>query len=422
MNSTKQRARRPWRTIVAPIATAAVACAVLAIGAGLPASASAGSGRPAVAQRLTVAQRATAAAPSAAVPAVPRYYVALNNPHVATARDQVVVGDTLTGKRLAAVSPPKGSTFGGVTGAADDRSFVLDVRQFPWSSTWFAVTPRTWYLLKIAPGTAHPTRLTKLRIPATPNGAQVDGMALSPNGREFAVMYQPNAWGPAPGPVTLRIYSMATGKTVHTWVGPAPSPSGPGDYLFGQYLYLDDNATLSWASDGRSLAFVYGAGLITDTTVRTLTLASAGHGLLADSRLVLGFKPGSAPDCTSLMVTANGRSVVCGAALAAGSGSTGGCSSATGLARPGIAEYSAATGRLTGVLYRYTGTCIAGQADVLWASPSGGTVLGYLGITRQSSGRSPVGKYQVGVFAHDAFRPLPIRLAGGTPSPATIAF
>ena len=103
MNSTKQRARRPWQTIVA-FATAAVACAVLAIGAGLPASASADpAGRP-------PSQRATAAAPSAAVPAVPRYYVALNNPHVATARDQVVVGDTLTGKRLAAVSPPKGST------------------------------------------------------------------------------------------------------------------------------------------------------------------------------------------------------------------------------------------------------------------------------------------------------------------------
>ena len=203
-----------------------------------------------------------------------------------------------------------------MTGAADDRSFVLDVRQFPWSSTWFAVTPRTWYLLKIAPGTAHPTRLTKLRIPATPNGAQVDGMALSPNGREFAVMYQPNAMA-GPGPVTLRIYSMATGKTVHTWVGPAPSPSGPGDYLFGQYLYLDDNATLSWASDGRSLAFVYGAGLITDTTVRTLKLASSGHGLLSGSKLVLGLKPGSAPDCSSLMVTANGRTVVCGAALGA---------------------------------------------------------------------------------------------------------
>ena len=334
----------------------------------------------------------------------------------------MVVGDTLTGKRLATVSPPKGGTFGGVTAAGDDRTFVLDVRQFPWSNTWFAVTPRTWYLLKIAPGTAHPTRLTKLRIPATPNGAQVDGMALSPDGSELAVMYQPSAMGPAPGPVTLRIYSVATGKVVHTWVGPTPNPHGLGVYLFGQYLYLDDNGTLSWTSDGRSLAFVYGVGLITDTTVRVLKLASSGHGLLSGSKLVLDLPSGSAPTCGSLMLTADGRTVVCGAALPAGPGSTGGCSAATGLARPGIAEYSTATGRMSGVLYQYTGTCIAGEADVLWASPSGGAVLGYLGITQQLKQPSPLGKYQVGIFSGGTFKPLPIKLAGGTPSAATIAF
>ena len=359
---------------------------------------------------------------SAAVPAVPRYYVALNNPHVATSRDQVVVGDTLTGKRLATVSPPKGGTFGGVTGAADDRTFVLDVRQFPWSNTWFAVTPRTWYLLKIAPGTAHPTRLTKLRIPATPNGAQVDGMALSPNGSELAVMYQPDAMGPAPGPVTLRIYSVATGKVVHTWVGPTPNPNGLGDYLFGQYLYLDDNATLSWTSDGRSLAFVYGPGLIADTTVRTLKLTNAGHGLLSGSKLVLDLRSGGVPDCGSLLLTADGGTVVCGAALPTGSGSAGGCSAATGLSRPGMAEYSTATGRLTRVLYQYTGACVAGRADALWASPSGDTVIGYLGITQQLKRPSPVGKYQVGIFTGGRFTPLPIKLAGGTPTAATIAF
>jgi hypothetical protein len=418
MNSPAHVARRPWRAVVAATATAAVVGTALAIGAGLPASASVALGRPAA----TVAQRSTTAEHSAAVPAVPRYYVALNNPHSATSRDQVVVGETLTGKRLATVSPPKDGTFGGVSAAANDRTFVLDVRQFPWSNTWFAVTPRTWYLLKIAPGTAHPTRLAKLRIPATPNGAQVDGMALSPNGSEFAVMYQPDAWGPAPGSVTLRIFSVATGKVVHTWVGPKPNPKGPGDYIFGQSLYLDDNATLSWTANGRSLAFVYGAGLITDTTVRTLQVTGSGHGLLADSRLVLDLKPASAPDCTSLMVTANGRTVVCGAALVAGPASKGGCSAAPGLARPGMAEYSTATGRLTGVLYQYTGTCMAGQADVMWASPSGGTVLGYLGITQKVTRPSPVGKYQVGLFTGGMFKPLPIKLAGRAPSAATIAF
>jgi hypothetical protein len=288
------------------------------------------------------------------------------------------------------------------TGQGQD---LISDSELVWSprSHRFAVTPRTWYLLKIAPGAAHPTRLTKLRIPATPNWAQVDGMALSPDGSELAVMYQPNAMGPAPGPVTLRIYSVATGKVVHTWAGPTPNPNGLGVYLFGQYLHLDDNATLSWTSDGRSLAFVYGAGLITDTTVRVLKLTSSGHGLLSDSKLVLDLRSGSAP-------------------VLAGSGPTGGCSAATGLARPGIAGYSTATGMLAGVLYQYTGTCIAGRADVLWASPSGGAVLGYLGITQQLKRPSPIGKYHVGIFTGGTFKPLPIKLAGGTPAAATIAF
>jgi hypothetical protein len=43
----------------------------------------------------------------------------------------VVVADMRTGKRLATISPPAHDAFGGVTAAADDRTFVLDVRQFP---------------------------------------------------------------------------------------------------------------------------------------------------------------------------------------------------------------------------------------------------------------------------------------------------
>jgi hypothetical protein len=65
---------------------------------------------------------------------------------------------------------------------------------------------------------------------------------------------------------------------------------------------------------------------------------------------------------------------------------------------------------------------MAGQADVMWASPSGAAVLGYLGITQQFTGPSPVGKYQVGLFTGGSFKPLSIKLAGGTPTAATIAF
>jgi hypothetical protein len=49
-------------------------------------------------------------------------------------------------------------------------------------------------------------------------------------------------------------------------------------------------------------------------------------------------------------------------------------------------------------------------------------VLGYLGITQQLKRPSPAGKYQVGIFTGGGFTPLPIKLAGGTPTAATIAF
>jgi hypothetical protein len=359
---------------------------------------------------------------AAVLAAVPRFYVALNNPQDAQSPDQVVVGDTVTGRHLATVNPPAHGTFGGVTGAADDRTFILDVRQFPWSNTYFQVTPRTFELLRIAPGTARPVRLTKLRIPATPNGAQVNGIALSPDGAEFAVMFQPKAWGPAPGAMTLQIYSVATGRLLHAWAGPAPNPQSPGVQTFGEGLYLDPDTTLSWTASGRSLAFVYGPELIADTTVRLLDVTSPGHELLADSKLALDLTAGRAPDCASLLLTPDGQTVACGAVVLSGRPSAASCAAATGLAKPGIDEYSAATGKLASVLYRYAGPCVMGGVDVLWASPAGSTVLGYLSVVQERRRPSAPPRRETGVFAGGKFVPLPIRLAGGPPTGATIAF
>jgi hypothetical protein len=403
-----------FRSWAAPLTAAA---AVLLIAVALVAVRDLPSGRSGAPARTVPSSSG-----AAGLAGVPKVYVALNNAQIAASPDQIVVGDTLTGSRLATVNPPAHGTFGGVTGAADDRTFILDVRQFPWSNTYMQVTPRTFELLRVGAGPADPVRVTKLRIPATPNGAQVNGIALSPDGTEFAVMFQPQAWGPAPGGMTLQVYSVATGKLLRAWAGPAPDPHSTGVQTFGEALYLDPNTTLSWTANGRSLAFVYGPELITDTTVRLLDLTSPGHDLLADSRPVLDLTSGRAPNCTSLLLTSDGRTVACGAMLASAARSTGGCSAAAGLARPGIDEYSIATGKLASVIYRYAGPCVVGRADVLWASPTGTTVLGYLGVTQQGTGRSTIRKQQTGVFAGGKFRPLTFGLAGGPPSAGTIAF
>jgi hypothetical protein len=82
----------------------------------------------------------------------------------------VVVGDTRTGKRLVTFKPPKGVTFGGVTGAADDRTFVVAAWQFPAPEGIFTGNPAGWYLLRVAPGSRNPATLTVLSIPGQPKG------------------------------------------------------------------------------------------------------------------------------------------------------------------------------------------------------------------------------------------------------------
>src|ERR1700756_4966964 len=62
---------------------------------------------------------------SSAAAAIPAYYVALSHEPDPPAPDQAIGGDAVTGAVLARVSPPAGSTFAGVAGAGDDRTFVL---------------------------------------------------------------------------------------------------------------------------------------------------------------------------------------------------------------------------------------------------------------------------------------------------------
>src|SRR6202034_238222 len=101
--------------------------------------------------------------------------------------------DARTGHELAVIPPPSGQTFSGVTAAADDRTFVV-------MSYDGATQETTWYLLRLTPGAAHPARLTKL--PVKPLRAQPTGLALSPDGRELAIMF---------ASFQLQVYSVSSG-------------------------------------------------------------------------------------------------------------------------------------------------------------------------------------------------------------------
>jgi hypothetical protein len=341
------------------------------------------------------ASGAAGSGPATGPEALPAYFVALGR-----RQDPVIVGETRTGRVLATVPSPAGAMFAGVTGAADDRTFVLDA--MPKQADPTAVGKRTWYLLRVTPGTATPTRLVKLAIPSVPARDAIEGIALSPDGTKLAVLCQGGA--PAAGPFTLRVYSVADGALVHGWTGTDPSN---GFYSYGSAAPPDNNHTLSWAADGRRLAFAFRSSKATDYSVylRMVDLTGPGEDLFADSTVILKIAVSAAGNsaiwCESLAVTGDGRAAVCGAMLqrVAPTGITldtdtrpvsqADCAGPAELAYPGIAQVSLASRKLTKVLYQVKLACMVnGTSAVLWASPSGQAVLSWVSYTSGPSLRS----------------------------------
>jgi WD40-like Beta Propeller Repeat len=424
--SRRARPPRHWPGWLIPLAAAAAVVAVAAVLVAV-------RNPPRVAPEASTGPAASRpGAPAAAAPvdpeALPEYFVAISGletngplppagqsgPAKDPLPDSVVVGETLTGKRLATVKPPAGSTFAGVTGAADDRTFVLDsVRLVP--GILFATQQRTWYVLRLQPGA--PVALTSFTLPL-PAGADVNGIALSPDGTKLAVLYQVASKSdngfPYSGPFTLGIYSVATGAALRTWTGTDP---GHGSYGYGSNGLPDPNATLTWTSDGQRLAFAYrgskgpGASLY----LRELRLAGPGSDLFSGSTVIaeIGVSTTTGKSkiwCDSLGITGDGRTAVCGAELPKDPpvgatldaltepGPWTGCAAPTDVTYPGIAEISLAGDRLARVLYQVNPPCMGGgTGSVLWSSPSGDTVLGSVLYTDDPSMTT---HYAVVLYSH----------------------
>ncbi|MGH3272045.1 MAG: hypothetical protein ACRDN1_23710, partial [Trebonia sp.] len=166
----------------------------------------------------------------------PEYYVMIGHSGDSEQAAGLLVGDTFTGKEVASIAPPQGGTFMAVTGAADDRAFVVASTGYPQDTARGTRQNATWYLLTLAPGSSSPARLTRLPIPATVNAGYIESVALSQDGRELAVAYVPNSR------ISLRIYSVATGKVLNSWS--TSTSKFPATGLFEQgYL---SNTTLNW--------------------------------------------------------------------------------------------------------------------------------------------------------------------------------
>jgi hypothetical protein len=311
-----------WRRWLAPAVSAVL---VVALIAGLAALSQAGHRAPAPNPPQQGATQSGAG--------IPGYYVALtftgNGQCCEPGEDpapqtRAVVRNTATGAVVAAITPPEPYfTFTGVTGSADDRTFVL-AAQKPARLPLDALPATRLFLLRINPASrsrAGRARLTPLPIPL-PAGDGVSDLALSPNGASLAAAITPNVTDEA----VLHIFNLSTGAD-RTWTGEGVG-TGTGPGLQG---------SLSWTADSQNLAFIWNG--ISGQGVRLLNTTLAGSNLLANSHLVVpSASTSSFPYWRQALITPDGNTIIAVLEVP------------TNPVTQKLAEFSAQTGKLLRVL------------------------------------------------------------------------
>jgi hypothetical protein len=391
------RGPRSGRTRAAAMAPLAAAAAVIAVvAASLAVTGAFHSGRPASSGARTSqpgsgrshpgaheAPQVLSAADRAALASVPEFYVAMD-PGAMGHNNRAQVRATATGAVLATVSAPAPyNTWSWVTAAADDRTFVLAAQEWtpvPPGNAGAAtekkdnVTPTKFFVLHLSSG-GRTARLSALPIPVQPGSVWVDGIALSPDGSRLAVVVNANN-GDDVNPA-IALYTMATGAKTQ-WVGPGAAVIG-NDKPWG--------SPLSWAADGRTLAFQITPA---NGVIEVRLLDTEAPGSLMESRLgvewtrggVAGARgqvitgsdrnPANSLNSYNTLITPDGTKIVC---------------VTTGPSAAGVTEFESATARIASVTYPQ-------GMEVLWTSASGSTLI----VSNPAT---------VGVLAGGRFTPLP---------------
>ncbi len=213
---------------------------------------------------------------------VPRYYVALISRGLPSPQSWPIavatVRSTATGAMLARISPPRPYvSFDAVSGAADDRTFVLLARG---STPRSDVAPERFFLLHINPAATSASgrvQLTALPQSDIPGGSQVTTMALSPDGTSLAANIDESDFA---APATLNVYDLDTGTT-KVWVRKLCSACGqtPITAAFPT-PYPPVPVFLSWTAAGNSLAFVPNVYF---PQLRLLDLTASGNNVQPNS-------------------------------------------------------------------------------------------------------------------------------------------
>jgi len=343
--------------------------------------------------------RTSPARPVPSADAVPRYYVELDpHGHGQTARNGLLVGDTLTGKTVATVAPPAGYSFWTISAAADDRTFAVFATPAGAAPTGSAPATGSVFLLRLAPGTASPATLT--RVGGNPLAdvqlSDVVSMALSPSGREFAVA---ETTGTTKTP-WLGIYSAATGRLVHAWSVPG-TPSFSFDPLGGALTWVDGDQAIVFPAVAKTTA-------VHNPALRRLDIATGGSNLSTDSREIWS-APAPAPASGILYcslgptVSADGKTVVCQQVTFEGTATTT-SSTIRWLGYP-VGGRSAVR-----VLYQVSATTPAKDdgrnVTTLWVSPSAATMLVQWSLIGPTGTLWPT--LHFGVVSNGIFTPLKV--------------
>ena len=265
-----------WGRWLAPMAAAAavVAVAVAMVTVGRTLDHSSGSPGTSASSPPGPVQTGPPVSSYVASGSVPQYYVSIEsrgNPNFNPS--YAVVRATATGAALGTYTPAAGQTVMAVTGAADDRTFMVDVQPFVSanSNANQSFEPRAFYELRLSPGGGVQS---VNRLPfSVPGGELMTGFALSPDGSKLAVAVQPDNNQREPDLTEVKVITLATGA-VRTWTANGTIGIGP-----------DDARSLSWTADEGTLAFTWAAsGPGIHTGVWLLDLATSGDSLMTDSR------------------------------------------------------------------------------------------------------------------------------------------
>jgi hypothetical protein len=241
---------------------------------------------------------------------VPEYYVSTTPLGQGRAQLGLVVTDTFTGKTMATIAPPAGRTFTSVSAAADDRTFVA----YAMPASGSRGQAGSWYEVRFTPGATPTARLSKLRVPPL---ADVVSMAVSGSGSKLAVAIV----NPAGAPKSLTIYSVTTGRLLHSW------PHGMFGFNTQTWTEGTQIPDLTWIDGDRDVAFSVSSVFQSSPNgpaswtaqIWHLNISRTGSNLIADSGLVWSMNnvpldSTSTKRCTPLstpLLSADGKTVVC---------------------------------------------------------------------------------------------------------------